>query len=116
MYYLYDSQCPSSLVVGLHLSCIAENIETRCWTVATLVARYGNEAIMTPWWSPAKSAFGGGLVSVAVKMFSHPVCFIKERYKICTLNASCKGNAAMNCITVYLKGIRFPQLLRVILS
>jgi hypothetical protein len=67
------------------------------------------------WWGLAESAFGGSLesggrfcvgafgrnlASVAVKMFSHSIYFIKKFYKFCTFSAICKDNAAINCITV----------------
>jgi hypothetical protein len=41
-------------------------------------------------------AFGRNLTSVAVKMFSHVVYFIKTFYKFCTFNVICKDNAAIN--------------------
>jgi hypothetical protein len=50
-------------------------------------------------------AFGRNLASVAVKMFSHLNFFIKKFYKLCTFNAICKDNAAINCITVQHKNI-----------
>jgi hypothetical protein len=45
-------------------------------------------------------AFGRNLASVAVKMSSHLVYFIKKFYKFCSFNAICKDNATINCITV----------------
>jgi hypothetical protein len=41
-------------------------------------------------------AFGRNLVSVAVKMFSHLIYFIKKFDKLCTFNAIRKDNAAIN--------------------
>jgi hypothetical protein len=70
------------------------------------------------WTGLAESAFGGSLesgarfcvgavgrnlTSVAVKMFSCLIYFIKKFYKFCTLNAICKDNAAINCLTVNAK-------------
>jgi hypothetical protein len=78
------------------------------------------------WWSLAESAFGeilesGGrfcvgafgrnLASVAVKMFSHLIYFIKKFYKFCTFNIFHKDNAAINCITVQHKNVSFPSTL-----
>jgi hypothetical protein len=48
----------------------------------------------------AFGAFGRNLASVAVKMFSHLIYFIKKFYKFCTFNVICKDNAVVNCITV----------------
>jgi hypothetical protein len=46
-------------------------------------------------------AFGRNLASVAVKMFSHLIYFIKIFYKRCSSSAICKDDAAaINCITV----------------
>jgi hypothetical protein len=45
-------------------------------------------------------AFGRNMASVAVKMFSHLIQFIKKFYKFSIFNAICKDNAAINCITV----------------
>jgi hypothetical protein len=42
-------------------------------------------------------AFGRNLASVAVKMFSHLIYFLKKFYKCCTFNAICRDNAATNC-------------------
>jgi hypothetical protein len=42
-------------------------------------------------------AFGCNLASVAVNMFSHLIYLI---YKICTCNAICKDNVAINFIPV----------------
>jgi hypothetical protein len=53
-------------------------------------------------------AFGRNLASVAVKMFSHLIQFIKNFYK-CTFNAICKVNAAINCITIQDKKGSFPS-------
>jgi hypothetical protein len=43
--------------------------------------------------------FGRNLVSVAVKMFSDLIYFMKLFYKFCTFNATCKYDAEMDCIT-----------------
>jgi hypothetical protein len=43
-------------------------------------------------------ALGRNLASVAVKMFSHLIQFIKEYYKFCTFNGIWKDNATINCI------------------
>jgi hypothetical protein len=66
------------------------------------------------WWGLAESAFGGSvesggrfcigafgrnLASVAVKMFSHLILFVKKCHKSCTFSAICKDNAAINCIS-----------------
>jgi hypothetical protein len=48
-------------------------------------------------------AFGRNLASVAVKMFSHSMYFMKTFYKSCPWNAICKNNAKINCITVNTK-------------
>jgi hypothetical protein len=48
-------------------------------------------------------SFDRNLASVAVKMFSHLIYFVKKFYKFCTLNAICKNNAAINCITAQQK-------------
>jgi hypothetical protein len=42
-------------------------------------------------------AFARNLASVAVKMFSHLIYFVKKFYKFCTFNAICKNNAAISC-------------------
>jgi hypothetical protein len=77
------------------------------------------------WWGLAESAFGGSLdsgcrfcvgafgrnlASVVVKMFSHWIYFIKKFYKFCSLNAICKDNAAINCITFQHKKFHSRQL------
>jgi hypothetical protein len=46
--------------------------------------------------------------SVAVKMFSHLIYFIKKFYKCCTFNAICKDNAVINCVTFQSKKGSFP--------
>jgi hypothetical protein len=57
-------------------------------------------------------AFGRNLASIAVKMFSHSIYFVKKFYKFCNFNAICKDNAAINCITVqHTKKVRSGQLL-----
>jgi hypothetical protein len=45
-------------------------------------------------------AFGMNPASVAVKMCSHLIYFVKKVYKFCTFSAICKDNAAINCIAV----------------
>jgi hypothetical protein len=45
-------------------------------------------------------AFGRNLASVAVKMFSHLIYFIKTFYNFCAFSVICKDNAAISCITV----------------
>jgi hypothetical protein len=75
------------------------------------------------WWSLAESEFGfrnlesgdrfcvgafdRNLFSVAVKMFSHLIYFIRKVYKFYTFNVMYKDNAAINCITVQHKEKRF---------
>jgi hypothetical protein len=54
-------------------------------------------------------AFGRNLVSAAMKMFSHEIYFMKKFCKFGTFNAICKGNAAINCITVQHKKGSFPS-------
>jgi hypothetical protein len=44
-------------------------------------------------------AFGRNLASVAVKVFSQSIYFIKEFYKFCTFINVCKDNVAINYIT-----------------
>jgi hypothetical protein len=84
--------------------------------VAILVARNANEGL-------AKSAPGGSLESggrllslhleetatVAVKMFSHLIYFVKK-YKFCIFNAIFNDNAATNYITVQHKKVHSRQL------
>jgi hypothetical protein len=53
-------------------------------------------------------AFDRNLASVAVKIFSHLIYFIKKLYKCCTFNAVCKDNAAINCIIFQHKKVSFP--------
>jgi hypothetical protein len=72
------------------------------------------------WWVLAKSAFGGSLesggrfcvgafgrnlASVAVKMFSRLMYFLKKFYKCCTFNAIFKDNAVINYFTVQHKNV-----------
>jgi hypothetical protein len=45
-------------------------------------------------------AFGRNLASIVVKMVSCLIYIIKKFYKFCTFNAVCKGNAAINRITL----------------
>jgi hypothetical protein len=68
-------------------------------TVATLIARNGNEAVVAP-------TVGSGEASVWLesgfsrrKNVSYLIYFIKKCYKLCTLSSVCKDNAATNCIT-----------------
>jgi hypothetical protein len=44
-------------------------------------------------------AFGGNLTSVALNIFSHLLYTIKKFYKLCAIDAICKDNVAINCIT-----------------
>jgi hypothetical protein len=95
--------------------------------VATLVARNANEAMVEPMVGYGRvcafgrslesgdlfcvGAFGRNLASVAVKMFSLLIYFIKKFYKFCTFNMICKGNTAINCRTVQHKICSFPSTL-----
>jgi hypothetical protein len=85
-------------------------------TVVTLVARNANEAVVGSGGSPKSGcrfyvgAFGRNLASVAVKMFSHLIYFIKKFYRFFTFDAICKDNAAINCIVQHKKG-SFPSTL-----
>jgi hypothetical protein len=54
-------------------------------------------------------AFGRSLASVAVKIFSHLIYFVKKFYKFCTFSATLKVSAAMNYITVQHKKGLFPS-------
>jgi hypothetical protein len=56
-------------------------------------------------WGVAECAFGRNLASVAVKMFSHSINFIKKFFKCYAFNAICKHNGVINCITVQRKEI-----------
>jgi hypothetical protein len=51
--------------------------------------------------------FGRNLASVAFKMFSHSVFFIKKFYK-CTFNAICRDNAAVDRIAFQDSKVLFP--------
>jgi hypothetical protein len=55
-------------------------------------------------------AFGRNLFSVAVKMFSHLIYFIKKYCSFCNFNAICKDNAAINFFCSTEKG-SFPSTL-----
>jgi hypothetical protein len=63
--------------------------------VATLVARNANETVVASAFGGSLEsgcrfcvgAFGRNLASVAVKMFSHLIYFIKTFYKFLTFNA-----------------------------
>jgi hypothetical protein len=55
--------------------------------------------------------FGRNLASVAVKKFSHFICFAKKFYKICNFNLICEDNGAINCITVQHRKCSFPSTL-----
>jgi hypothetical protein len=90
--------------------------------VATVVARNANEAMMAPMVGPGGSlesggrfcvgAFGRNLTSVAVKMFSHLIYFIKKFYKFCIFNAIRKDNFAINFIAVQHKESSFPSVVK----
>jgi hypothetical protein len=45
-------------------------------------------------------AFGRNLASLAVKMFSHLIYFIRTFYKLCAFNATCRDSVAINCTAV----------------
>jgi hypothetical protein len=62
-------------------------------------------------WRSCVCAFGRSLASVALKMFSHVIYFVKKCYKCCTLNAICKDNAAINCVNVQQNKGPFPSTL-----
>jgi hypothetical protein len=51
--------------------------------------------------------FGRNLASIAVKMFSNVIYFMKKLYKVCTFNAICNYNAAISCITLQHKKFSF---------
>jgi hypothetical protein len=57
-------------------------------------------------------AFDTNLASVAVKMFSHSVQFIKKFYKCFTLNAICEDFALINCSLLFFdnKNVHFCQI------
>jgi hypothetical protein len=55
-------------------------------------------------------AFGRNLASVAMKMFTHFICFIKKFYKFCTFNAICNDNAEINCLNVQHKEFHSRQV------
>jgi hypothetical protein len=54
-------------------------------------------------------AFGRNLASVAVKIFSHSIYFMKTFDTFCTFSEICKDNAAMNCFTVQRNEVSFPS-------
>jgi hypothetical protein len=55
--------------------------------------------------------FGRNLASVAMKMLSHLIRFIKKFHKFCAFNVICMDDAAVNCITVQHKKGSFPSTL-----
>jgi hypothetical protein len=55
--------------------------------------------------------FGRNQASVAVKMFSHLIYFMKNFYKFRTFDAICKDNTAINCIAIQHKKGLFPSTL-----
>jgi hypothetical protein len=55
--------------------------------------------------------FGRNLASVAAKMFSHLIHFVKKVSKFCTFSAICKDNSAANGITARHKKVSFPSTL-----
>jgi hypothetical protein len=75
-------------------------------TLVTVEARNANEAVvgcggvLSVVVSFLFSAFGRNLTSVAVKMSSHLVYATNGFYKSCTFSMICKGNSAINCVTV----------------
>jgi hypothetical protein len=75
--------------------------------VATLAARSVDEAIVEHVVGSGGrfcvGEFGRNLTSVAVKMFSHLIYFVKKFYKFCTFNAISIDNAAKNGINVQQK-------------
>jgi hypothetical protein len=83
----------------------------------TLVARNAEEAMVGSAFGGSMEsggrfcagAFGRNLASVAVKMFLHLIQFIKIFYKLCTFNAICKDNSAINCITVHYKEVSYTS-------
>jgi hypothetical protein len=74
-----------------------------------MVARYADESIVAPTvgsdgvWRQAVGfcwvRIWRDMASVAVKMFSHLICFVNKFDKCCTFSAIFKGNAAVNCVT-----------------
>jgi len=54
-------------------------------------------------------AFGRNFVSVALKVSSYLIHYVKKFYKLCTFNAICKDDAAINCITVHHETFSFPS-------
>jgi hypothetical protein len=78
--------------------------------VASLVASNVNEVIVAHVAAPACGLESGGrlyfgasgrnLASVALKMFSHLIYFIKKCCTYCALHAIYKDNAGINYITV----------------
>jgi hypothetical protein len=55
------------------------------------------------------SAFGTDLATVALKMFSHLIYFIKKFNKFCTFRAISENNAETDCISVQHKKDSFPS-------
>jgi hypothetical protein len=79
------------------------------------------------WWGLAESAFSGSLesggrfcvgafgrnmASVAVKIFSNSIYFIKKSFNFCTFNAICKDKSAIHCMIVQYKKGSFPSSLK----
>jgi hypothetical protein len=52
-------------------------------------------------------AFGKNLTSVAEKMFTHLIYFLKKFYKFCTFNAIFKENDAINFIRLLFNANKF---------
>jgi hypothetical protein len=87
--------------------------------VASLVARYANEAVVGTGRVCGSLESGGqfcigtfvrDLASVAMNRFSYFIYFIKEFYKCCTLSAVCNDNAAVSYITVQHKKVHSHKL------
>jgi hypothetical protein len=55
-------------------------------------------------------AFCRDLASVAVKIFSRLIYFVRKVYKR-TFNTNCKDNAVINCITFQQKKVSYPSTL-----
>jgi hypothetical protein len=55
-------------------------------------------------------AFDRNLASVAMKIFSHLIHFVKKCYKCCTVNAICEENAEINYVAVQHKKVYSRQL------
>jgi hypothetical protein len=57
---------------------------------AYCVSAFGESLKLNGWFCTA--AIGRNQVSIALKIFSHLIYFIKKFYKFCTFNAICKDN------------------------